>query len=348
MGRGLLLREELNRAERYVQQPALQLLTARRLHDYTLPDAWSVVAAINPEDGDYQVAPLDPALRGRFLQLRVRADRAAWLTWARHQGIHPAVLQVARTHDRLFDEVPPRTWKHVSDLLALRAPKMQERLLRDALGGYLPPAWMESLLKAAATGGKVEGHEVSKLLAAYARDDRAQRMLVAYRDGGRTDVLEMLTYQIESQLQDHAESADLIGRRGIDLACFERLLQDLPGDYAERLQAALGANPWAVALLGVKPGEVLKSYRGSSIALAVAQWLAGRRLRHRAWALGTAVTRYPVQHPDQESLRANGAVRDSIAHLLDQLGPEAGRPLGAVVEQLGLANDTGSAGRLAA
>ena len=38
-GAGILLLEELNRAERYVQQPALQLLSARRLHDYVPPTA---------------------------------------------------------------------------------------------------------------------------------------------------------------------------------------------------------------------------------------------------------------------------------------------------------------------
>ena len=32
--------EELNRAERYIQQPALQLLSARKLHEYELPEGW--------------------------------------------------------------------------------------------------------------------------------------------------------------------------------------------------------------------------------------------------------------------------------------------------------------------
>src|SRR5262249_16597879 len=73
-GAGILMLEELNRAERYIQQPALQLLTARRLHEYELPPGWSACAAINPEDDKYQVTPLDPALRARFLNLRVRAD----------------------------------------------------------------------------------------------------------------------------------------------------------------------------------------------------------------------------------------------------------------------------------
>ena len=36
-GAGILMLEELNRAERYIQQPALQLLSARRLHSYELP-----------------------------------------------------------------------------------------------------------------------------------------------------------------------------------------------------------------------------------------------------------------------------------------------------------------------
>lgn len=68
-GAGILMLEELNRAERYIQQPALQLLTARRLHDYDLPPDWVPFAAINPENGEYQVTALDPALRARFLAL---------------------------------------------------------------------------------------------------------------------------------------------------------------------------------------------------------------------------------------------------------------------------------------
>ncbi|MCB9635432.1 MAG: AAA family ATPase [Sandaracinus sp.] len=92
-GEGILLLEELNRAERYIQQPALQLLSARRLHEYVLPAGWSVFAAINPETGDYQVTPLDLALRARFLQVPVRADRASWLAWAGAHGVHPAVFR---------------------------------------------------------------------------------------------------------------------------------------------------------------------------------------------------------------------------------------------------------------
>ncbi len=47
-GHGVLMLEELNRAEIPVMQPALQLLSARRLHAYELPPGWICVAAINP------------------------------------------------------------------------------------------------------------------------------------------------------------------------------------------------------------------------------------------------------------------------------------------------------------
>lgn len=139
-GAGILMLEELNRAERYIQQPALQLLTLRRLHEYVLPEGWSTCAAINPEEGDYQVTPLDPALRQRFLQLRVSADRMQWLVWARKNGVHPAVLGVVGTHDRILEDVPPRTCKYVSDVLqglTLRESE-DESFLHDLLSGYLP------------------------------------------------------------------------------------------------------------------------------------------------------------------------------------------------------------------
>ncbi len=46
-GEGLFVLEELNRAPRYVQVPALQLLTARRLNDFAFPKKWLPCAAIN-------------------------------------------------------------------------------------------------------------------------------------------------------------------------------------------------------------------------------------------------------------------------------------------------------------
>ncbi len=57
-GPSMLVLEELNRCDRSVRQPCLQLLTARRLNDYRLPDGCFVVACVNPVEGGYDVDEL--------------------------------------------------------------------------------------------------------------------------------------------------------------------------------------------------------------------------------------------------------------------------------------------------
>jgi hypothetical protein len=63
---------------------------------HVLPDGWSAWAAINPERDGYQVTPMDPALRSRFLNLHVHLDHRSWLEWAEKKSIHNAVLTLAR------------------------------------------------------------------------------------------------------------------------------------------------------------------------------------------------------------------------------------------------------------
>ena len=71
---GLFIIEELNREDRHMRAPCLQLLTDRCLNDYRLPKGWLPMAAINPfEDGKNDVDDLDEALLSRFTRVeRVR------------------------------------------------------------------------------------------------------------------------------------------------------------------------------------------------------------------------------------------------------------------------------------
>ena len=119
-GKGLLVFEELNRCPTYMRTPCLQLLTARTLNDYRLPDGWSVAAAVNPPDASYEVNELDPAILSRFVRVEVVADRKEWLLWADDAGVHEVVRDfVARDPQSLStDEASPRAWKMVSDLVS--------------------------------------------------------------------------------------------------------------------------------------------------------------------------------------------------------------------------------------
>ena len=90
---------------------------------------------------------------------RVRADRASWLAWAVAHDVHPAVVALARAHERIFDDVPPRTWTYVVRAArdaARRTSSRDATLLRDVLGGLPAAAWVEALLAPAPRARKLE------------------------------------------------------------------------------------------------------------------------------------------------------------------------------------------------
>ena len=86
--KGILLLDEINRAPNDVRQAVFQLILAdhkgqRKLHTHVLPKGWAVVAAMNPDNGEYQVETLDKAMVRRFIMLTVQPDVESWLLWAK-------------------------------------------------------------------------------------------------------------------------------------------------------------------------------------------------------------------------------------------------------------------------
>ncbi len=338
-GAGVLMLEELNRAERYIQQPALQLLTARRLHDYVLPEGWVCFAAINPESGDYQVTPLDRALRARFLNVSVRAERTSWLAWALRQNIHPAIVELARGHDRIFDDVPPRSWTYASQIVQALGPGdlADEVLLRDALGGYLPPAWCEALLATRESwpANLGLGLDVREVLANYAPGSDAARVLKGYRDRGQTDRLDEISQRVLSVVQG-PEVGVLAAQGQFTLSAFEALIADLHGDQRERLQEALGKNPVAGMLIDVQPTELLQNYGKSGAEQKVKAWRADPLKHHRVGLLVTALCAHLSQQGRAPELRKSNAVRINLGLVLSQLGEKFAMPLVDTLLRLGI------------
>ncbi|MBN1674741.1 MAG: AAA family ATPase [Kiritimatiellae bacterium] len=337
-GAGILMLEELNRAERYIQQPALQLLTERKLHEYELPDGWSTCAAVNPERGEYQVTPLDPALRSRFLNLLVHADRECWLAWAETHQVHGAVLRLARSHDRLLEDVPPRTWTYVSDVLNVAHPDelCNETLLHDLLSGYLPPAWMQVLCDTLDGWAGELGLETDRLLATYHDTPALQAKLATFREQGRTDVLNHVAHRVLAVVGG-PELGRLIGRKEFQLLAFEKLVSDLPGDWREDLQAGFGANPMAAAALDLEARQVVRGYSGSAAAQQVRQWAAQPELRHRVLALVTGL----CAHLKDARRRKPAVCRDmgvkaSLGQFIEDVGPAAAGPLTRLLPELGI------------
>ena len=336
-GAGILMLEELNRAERYIQQPALQLLTARRLHEYELPPGWVCFAAINPETADYQVTSLDRALRARFLNVVVRADRAAWLAWAQTSGVHAGIIALAQAHERILDDVPPRTWTYASQVLSALTPaELADGLLvRDALGGYLPAAWVEALLASKDAWALHLPFDVRALLADYAPGSPLAKEVAAFRERGQTDRLDELTARL-APLLGGPETGVLIAQKHMSLASFEALLGDLPGDHRERLQEALGKNPTATALVDVTPGELLQNFTGSAAERKMAAWRGDPLKQHRIALAVTGLRAHMEQPARLADLKKSNVVRTSLGHLLSQLAEKHAMPLVETLKRIGV------------
>ncbi len=336
-GAGLLLLEELNRAERYIQQPALQLLSARRLHEYELPEGWTCVATVNPQSSEYHVTTLDKALRARFLQVQVRADRGAWLAWAQTHGIHPGVVALAQAHERVLEDVPPRTWSYVSDVLGTLTPEelADGTLVRDALGGYLPASWMEALLASKDTWGARLGFDVRALLSSYAPGGALAREIAAFKERGQTDRIDEFVRRL-APLLSGPEAGVLASQKQLTLASFEALLADLPGDRREELQEALGGNPTAAPLIDVTPAELLQGFPGSAAERKLTAWKNDPVLHHRVALAITALRAHLEQPARLPELKRSNIARTSLGHVLVQLRDKHAMPLVETLKRIGI------------
>jgi len=336
-GAGILLLEELNRAERYIQQPALQLLSARRLHEYELPEGWVCVATVNPQTADYHVTALDKALRARFLQVSVRADRASWLAWAQTNNLHPGVVALAHAHERLLDDVPPRTWTYASEVLqAFTAAELEDgTLVRDVLGGYLPAVWVEALLASKSTWGSRLGFDVRSLLATYGASSPLAKEISGYRQKGQTDRLDEICQRVLPLLSG-PEAGVLAAQGQLTLASFEALLADLPGDQREKLQEALGGNPTAASLVDIDPTELLAGFANSPAEKKIAAWRGDPGKQHRI-ALAITALRAFIETPSRlAELKKSNVARTSLGYLLVALHERHAMPLVETLRRVGI------------
>ena len=228
-GRGILVFEELNRCERYMRAPCLQLMTARELNDYQLPPGWLQVAAINPPDTDYQVSELDPALLSRFVQVEVTPDRQVWLSWARGNGIHPSVLDYVEQDPTVFDAADsnPRAWVYVSDILhaaELDSTSPRHPNIRTAVLGCVGDERGRAFL--AALNSPSQPIPAKQILCGY---NHYRDTLRNWVEAGRTDLLKSTLHGVLTTLQPEADF-QVVHESPEQWRGLGMFFRDLPGD----------------------------------------------------------------------------------------------------------------------
>jgi hypothetical protein len=113
-GPGVLLIDDINRADDRILRGIMQLLSESRLASWALPPRWHIVATANPEGGEYSVTPMDDAILSRMMHLTLAFDATAWASWARRNGVdergvdfvltYPEVVTGRRTTPRALTQ----------------------------------------------------------------------------------------------------------------------------------------------------------------------------------------------------------------------------------------------------
>lgn len=128
-GPGILLLDDINRADDRILRGLMQLLQNGRMFSWALPPRWQIMATANPEGGDYSVTPMDDAMLTRFLHLTLVFEPRAWARWATTAGIDPRGIAFVLCYPELVNtrRTTPRTLtqffeqiKTIPDLLAER------------------------------------------------------------------------------------------------------------------------------------------------------------------------------------------------------------------------------------
>jgi hypothetical protein len=165
---GILLLDELFRAQRDIQNAALQLVLDYEYHFKPLPEGWRVVAAANKNMDIYSGTPPCPALYSRFLKIDFKPTVKDWVDYSTKIGVLDYIIKYIMTLpenlglDYTADQIKqgeaqpdPRSWEKLSDVIKYKD-KHGDDVTKD-------PVYMTLL----STG--YLGHEVATSFVEYVR-----------------------------------------------------------------------------------------------------------------------------------------------------------------------------------
>lgn len=102
-GPGILLLDDVNRADDRILRGIMQLLQFYELVAWTLPERWLIVLTANPDGGDYSVTTLDDAMLTRMLHVTLEFDARSWARWAERHHIDERGINFVLTYPELVN-----------------------------------------------------------------------------------------------------------------------------------------------------------------------------------------------------------------------------------------------------
>ena len=168
---GIILIDELNAVPPAIQSSAYQLVLDKQIGEYTVPNGWIVVCAVNKMSDRGVTYRLPTPLANRFIHVELVVDEDQWLKWAVNNNIDSFIINFIRLglnnryagnsrEDRkamqsaLFSFNPksvdiafatPRSWEHTSELAPIRDVDiaLYNKLVRGTIGQKLGGLFFE-------------------------------------------------------------------------------------------------------------------------------------------------------------------------------------------------------------
>lgn len=137
-GPGILLIDDVNRADDRILRGIMQLLQNHELVSWQLPPKWQIILTANPDGGDYSVTPMDDAMLTRMLHITLQFDVLEWAKWAERNGIDQRGIQFVLTHPTSLsgERTTPRTlvqfFEHLPSIPDLNQQLPLVKLLADS------------------------------------------------------------------------------------------------------------------------------------------------------------------------------------------------------------------------
>jgi MoxR-like ATPase len=118
-GPGILLIDDINRADDRILRGCMQLLQNYELSSWKLPEDWHIIATANPEGADYSVTPLDAAMVTRMVHFTFTFDYKIWADWANRSNIDKRGISFVLSYPELINtnRTTPRSLTHFFNLI---------------------------------------------------------------------------------------------------------------------------------------------------------------------------------------------------------------------------------------
>ncbi len=138
-GPGILLIDDVNRADDRILRGIMQLLQNYELVSWKLPKGWHIILTANPDGGDYSVTPMDFAMLTRMMHISLSFDVKRWALWAERNNIDTRGISFVLTYPEIVvggERTTPRTlvqfFESIADIKDLKANLSIVKMLADA------------------------------------------------------------------------------------------------------------------------------------------------------------------------------------------------------------------------